>query len=133
VIEIAGGIPEDTGKIILGGPMMGKAIVSVKAPMIKGISGILFVPKENAQRRKEEPCIRCGACVNACPMGLEPYLLMTLSVIDEIEQAEKEKIRNCIECGCCTYSCPASRPILDYIKLGKIRANALVKERNSKK
>lgn len=133
VIAVAGGIPEDTGKIILGGPMMGKAIVSIDAPMIKGVSGILIMPKNKSLRVIVEPCIRCGSCVNSCPMGLEPYLLMTLSELEETEMAEDEKIRNCIECGCCTYSCPAGRPILDYIKHGKAKVNSMLREKSAKK
>lgn len=123
IIDVAGGIPEDTGKIVLGGPMMGRAIVSIDAPTIKGVSGVLMVPVEESKRKEEEPCIRCGACVQACPMGLEPYLLMPLAENGDLESLNARGVRNCIECGCCAYSCPANRPLLDFIRLGKFKVN----------
>lgn len=129
VIDTAGGIPEDTGKIILGGPMMGRAIVSIDAPTIKGVSGIVMIPEDEAHRTDEEPCIRCGACVEACPMGLEPYMLMPLTENGEWEDLNKHGVRNCIECGCCAYSCPSNRPLLDFIRLGKIKVNEIARKK----
>ena len=123
VIDAAGGVPEDTGKIILGGPMMGRAIVSIDAPTIKGVSGVVMIPEEEARRNEESPCIRCGACVEACPMGLEPYLLMPLTENGEWDALNEHGVRNCIECGCCAYSCPSNRPLLDFIRLGKFKVN----------
>lgn len=123
VIDAAGGIPEDTGKILLGGPMMGRAIVSIDAPTIKGVSGVVLIPESEAKRAQEEACIRCGACVDACPMGLEPYLLMPLTENGEWDKLNTLGVRNCIECGCCAYSCPSNRPLLDFIRLGKFKVN----------
>lgn len=133
LIELAGGVPSDTGKIILGGPMMGKAIVNIDAPTTKGVSGILLLPENRSRRGKIEPCIRCAQCATACPMGLEPYLLATLSRFGEWEEVEKGKVMNCIECGCCSYSCPSSRPILDFIRLGKQTVGAAIRARQSQK
>lgn len=129
LIEMAGGLPENTGKIILGGPMMGKAIVKLDAPTMKGVSGLLILPIEEAKRPEVGPCIRCGECVTACPMGLEPYLIATLSRFSQWEDAEAEKIMNCIECGSCSFACPASRPILDFIRLGKSTVGAAIRAR----
>lgn len=131
LIDIAGGVPSDTGKIILGGPMMGKDVVSIDAPTVKGVSGILMLPVSMSRRRDPEPCIRCGACVDACPMGLEPYLLAALSRFDRWDDCESNKVMNCVECGSCSYICPASRPILDYIRLGKNKVGAAIKTRRS--
>lgn len=128
VIEAAGGIPENTGKIIIGGPMMGRAIVSVDTPTIKGVSGLLFLDESEARRDEEEPCIRCGACVKHCPMGLEPYLLMPLTENNELELLNEHGVRNCIECGCCSYTCPSHRPLLDFIRLGKTRVNEMIRK-----
>lgn len=131
VIDAAGGIPENTGKIIVGGPMMGRALVSVDAPTIKGVSGIVIVPEEESRRMSEEPCIRCGACVEVCPMGLEPYLLMPLTENGEWDLLNRHGVKNCIECGCCAYSCPSSRPLLDFIRLGKFKVNEAVRRKNN--
>jgi len=119
VLEAAGGIPDGTGKIINGGPMMGKAVSNTDAPLVKGMSGIILVPAAEAERAPINPCIRCAKCVSACPIHLEPFLLMTLSERGMFERAAAEKITDCMECGCCSFTCPAGRPLLDYIRLGK--------------
>ncbi len=132
VIEFAGGVPEDTGKIILGGPMMGRTAATIDAPTTKGVSGILMLPQSLSARKQVSACIRCGRCVEACPMGLEPYLLAALSSLSRWDDAENEKVLNCIECGSCSFICPAARPLLDYIRLGKSRVSAIVKSRKQK-
>jgi electron transport complex, RnfABCDGE type, C subunit len=119
LIEAAGGAPEDTGKIINGGPMMGRAMINTDVPVTKGSSGILLIPEKESIRKPMHDCIRCAKCVDACAMGLEPYLLMNLSEYKLWENAEKNHITDCIECGSCSYTCPANRPLLDYIRLGK--------------
>ena len=129
LLEAAGGIPEDTGKVILGGPMMGKAAVNIEVPTGKGTSGILVMPESEAHRTAPSPCIRCAKCVSACPMGLEPYLLSKATAAGNMEIAEKERIYDCIECGCCTFSCPAHRPLLDYIRQGKGQVMGIMRAR----
>jgi Na+-translocating ferredoxin:NAD+ oxidoreductase subunit C len=132
LIEAAGGLPEDTGKIISGGPMMGKALNSTDIPVAKGTSGILLIPATEAKREQVVNCIRCGNCVTVCPMGLEPYLLMTLSRKAFYDQAEAEYIMDCIECGSCAYTCPSSQPILDYVRFGKSTVGKIIRERQKK-
>ncbi len=129
LIEAAGGVPEDTGKIVSGGPMMGKAIADLNVPVTKGTSGILMIPEKEARREETIACIRCGKCVTVCPMGLEPYLLLTLSQKHFYDRAEQEKIIDCRECGSCSYMCPSSQPILDFIRLGKSKVGKIIKER----
>ena len=129
LIEAAGGLPEDTGKIIAGGPMMGKALLNNEIPVVKGSSGILLLPERESARHKIEPCIRCSKCVSVCPMGLEPYLLMSLAQKGMVERLEEEKVMDCIECGSCSYTCPASRPLLDYIRLGKAQVGKIIRSR----
>ena len=131
LIEVAGGIPENTGKVISGGPMMGKALNSVDVPIAKGTSGILLIPNEEAKRGKMKVCIRCSKCVDVCPMGLEPYLLMTLTQKELFERVEEDKALDCIECGSCSFTCPSDRPLLDYIRLGKKTVASLIRERNN--
>ena len=121
LIDAAGGQPEDTGKIIDGGPMMGKALLTTQTPVTKGCTGVLLVEKKKALRRQLYDCIRCSKCVDACPMGLEPSLLMSLTEHKMWEKAANNYIVDCIECGSCSYVCPANRPLLDYIRLGKKR------------
>lgn len=131
LIEAAGGIPEDTGKIIGGGPMMGKALISAEIPVTKGSSGVLLLSKEESIRKPMRDCIRCAKCVNACPMGLNPSLLMNVTEFTNWELAEKNYITDCIECGSCSYTCPANRPLLDNIRLGKAKVMSIIRARKS--
>ena len=132
LIEAAGGVPENTGKIVNGGPMMGKALNFLEAPVSKGTSGILLFPKIESGREETKPCIRCARCVSVCPMGLEPYLLMTLTQKRMFDRVEEEKSLDCIECGSCSYTCPSDRPLLDYIRLGKSNVSNIIRSRNKK-
>lgn len=132
LIEAAGGLPEDTGKIVNGGPMMGKAVSNTDTPVVKGTSGIILFPGAQSERMKSSACIRCAKCVAVCPLDLEPFLLMVLSEKGEYERAEKERITDCMECGSCSYTCPAGRPLLDYIRLGKSTLIKMARERNLK-
>lgn len=132
IIDYCGGLPEDTGKLISGGPMMGKAIMDTSAPTVKTTSSILVMNEKEAKRQEPTPCIRCGKCVDACPMGLEPVLLSTLCSQDKWEEAEEECVMDCIECGCCLFTCPANRPLLDLIRVGKFKVGALRRARAQK-
>ncbi len=132
LVEAAGGTPENIGKVINGGPMMGKALNRLDIPVVKGTSGVLLFPENESERDEILACVRCGRCVTACPMSLEPYLLMTLAEKELFERAEKEHITDCMECGSCSYICPSRRPLLDYIRLGKSKVMKMVRERNIK-
>ncbi|NLY24719.1 MAG: electron transport complex subunit RsxC [Bacteroidales bacterium] len=131
LIAMAGGVPETTGKVISGGPMMGKALASIDIPVTKGTSGVLIVPTLEAKRKAMKDCIRCGKCVDVCPMGLNPTLLMNLTEYEVWDRAEKNGITDCIECGSCSYTCPADRPLLDYIRLGKGKVMGIVRARKN--
>lgn len=132
LIEAAGGLPEDTSKIVSGGPMMGRPLLGTDVPVVKGTSGILMIPESDAVRHKERTCIRCGKCITACPMGLEPYLLAVASEMEDWERAEENWIMSCIECGCCQSTCPSRRPLLDWVRLAKNRVNDMIRARNTK-
>lgn len=119
LIQSAGGLPENTGKIVSGGPMMGKAIADPDVPVSKGTSGILLIPAAEANRAEIYNCVRCGKCIEACAMGLQPYYLLTMSKTGNTTKASAEHIMDCIECGSCSFVCPSNRPLLDYIRLGK--------------
>ena len=130
VIALAGGVPVDTGKIIGGGPMMGRAMDHIEGmPANKRLSGLLFLPEAESIRPEEDNCIRCGKCVQACPMGLEPYLLQRLSQLEMWEECEKHDVMDCIDCGCCVYTCPAHRRLLDGIRPAKAKVGAILRER----
>lgn len=119
LLELAGGLPADTGKVIAGGPMMGKTVDDLNAPIVKGTSGILVLNQQESRRPPVRPCIRCSRCVGVCPMGLEPYLLETLSQLEDVAGLEQHRVLDCMECGSCAYTCPAGRALLDHIRTGK--------------
>lgn len=121
-----GQLPETTGKVISGGTMMGKAVVNLDAPTVKGNSSVLVMDEAESRRGAESNCIRCGKCMNACPMGLEPYLFSALVKNGRTEEAKAHNILDCIECGCCFFSCPANKPLTDEIRLGKNRVRAMM-------
>jgi len=130
LIEAAGGLPENTGKVINGGPMMGKALNSIDVPVVKGTSGIVIMHEEQASRRQATNCIKCAKCVSVCPMGLEPHLLSKMAIRKMHDKLEAEKVMDCMECGSCSFECPASIPLLDYIRLGKGRVGNIIRSRN---
>ncbi len=129
LVEAAGGLPDDTGKVVSGGPMMGKALSTLDTPITKGSSGVLIFKEDEAIRRPVQPCIRCAKCVSVCPMGLEPFLLMTLAENQVWDRSEEERTMDCIECGSCMYTCPADRPLLDYIRLSKATVGKIIRTR----
>ena len=130
VAECAGGVPSEAGKIISGGPMMGKAVVNLDAATVKGSSALLYLKYETTKRWQEGPCIRCGRCADACPMGLEPLLLNRLyKAGDRLDELEKYAAQDCIECGCCLYSCPAGIPLLDNVRQAKQQVMGVIKAR----
>lgn len=127
VLDLAGGMPKETGKLISGGPMMGRAMSTVEAPLVKASGGFLVVPEADSERGEVSPCIRCCRCVEVCPMSLEPYLLQTLGEFSQAQEAKDNGALNCMECGCCSYICPSNRPLLDYIRLSKLEIRKLPK------
>jgi electron transport complex protein RnfC len=132
IAEYAGGIPEGAVKIVSGGPMMGKAIANMDATTVKGSSSILYLSGVT-ERKPESNCIRCGRCADACPMGLEPFLLKSLYAAGDVPALEQNAAQDCIECGCCQYSCPAYIPLLDNIRQAKGQVMAVIRARNAKK
>ena len=131
LIEFAGGLPEGDVKVVNGGPMMGRAMVNMDAPVVKGCSGITIISGCEAYRAEADTCIKCAKCVAACPMGLEPYLLAKLSRKQLWDRAESDRITDCIECGSCQYTCPAGLPLVDFIRLGKQKVLGIMRARNA--
>ncbi|MBT7765761.1 MAG: RnfABCDGE type electron transport complex subunit C, partial [Bdellovibrionales bacterium] len=130
LIEAVGGLPMGSGKVINGGPMMGRALTTLDAPVVKGSSGILVMDGSESIRREAVACIRCAKCIDSCPMGLAPYLLKIWGERSELERAEDELVMDCIECGSCSFTCPANLPLLDYIRLAKQGVGRMLRERS---
>lgn len=133
LLQACGALPEGDNKVLAGGPMMGKAVSTLEAPIVKGSNCVTVLTGADAKRLTPQPCIRCAKCVSVCPMGLEPYLLAVLSEQKNWERAEHEDVASCIECGSCQYTCPAHRPLLDHIRLGKSTVMGIIRARNAKK
>ena len=129
IAQVSGGVPEGAAKIVSGGPMMGKAISNLDAATVKGSSSLLYLSEASTRRQAASNCIRCGRCSDACPMGLEPFLLNRLNKAGDLEGLEKASVQDCIECGCCLYSCPANIPLLDYIRPAKAQVMGVIRAR----
>jgi electron transport complex protein RnfC len=120
LIEECGGFKEGLGKVISGGPMMGFALSSLDVAVTKGTSGILVMPEEIVAHNEEfGPCIRCGKCIDICPMGLMPSMLSVLSEKGMYEEAKEYNLFDCFECGSCAFVCPSKRPIVQLVRLAK--------------
>ncbi len=112
---------------------MGKAVSNLEATTVKGSSSILYLSESVTKRGTESQCIRCGRCADACPMGLEPFLLNRLIKTGDMAELERNAVQDCIECGCCLYSCPANIPLLDKIRIAKGQVMGIIRSRNIKK
>ncbi|MDH5354758.1 MAG: electron transport complex subunit RsxC [Gammaproteobacteria bacterium] len=119
VLAFCGGLREETREVVMGGPMMGRPVSSLDAPVVKGSSGILAMTEAGLLQKKEYPCIRCGRCVEVCPYFLNPARLARLSRVRRYEEMKGYHVMDCVECGCCTYSCPSAIPIVQLIRTGK--------------
>jgi len=118
VISQCGGFKENAGitKVIAGGPMMGVAQYSLDVPVTKGTSGILALNNDESPLREQGPCIKCGKCVDGCPMFLLPNTLSLIGEMSRPDLAAEYRVMDCVECGTCAYVCPASRPIVHYVR-----------------
>nr|WP_231631576.1 electron transport complex subunit RsxC [Halolactibacillus sp. JCM 19043] len=130
LIDACGGFVEKTGKMLHGGPMMGKPITSGQVPITKGTSVISFLPKEEVKVDERTPCIKCAECLNVCPVNLQPILISNAYEQGDIDEAERLGAMDCIDCGNCSYICPANIPLLDNIRQAKTEIKAR-KEKSS--
>jgi len=129
LVDVCGGLSEEPGKIILGGPMMGFAQLGLNVPATRGTSGLLLLRQDDVARHPEGPCIRCARCVQGCPMNLLPTTIAAYARRDLLAEAEAYRAMDCIECGCCSYICPATIPLVQAVRYGK--AAILAKKRNA--
>lgn len=118
LIEAAGGLKQSAGRVIAGGPMMGMAQADLEASVIKGTGAIVCLETE-ATKEDEALCIRCGKCVEACPMHLEPLYFYRYQFANDLKMLDKFHVMDCMECGCCAYMCPGKLPLVESIRFGK--------------
>jgi electron transport complex protein RnfC len=121
VVDYLGGTTDDLLKIVTGGPMMGFAMSSLDVPIVKTTSGILFLGSSETDLEPHGPCIHCGWCLEACPMGLQPKEVGIFVEAGKGHLTERFGVLECFECGCCAYVCPARRPLVQFARLAKIQ------------
>ncbi len=131
VLEYCSGVKDDAVKVVVGGPMMGVAQFDFSAPVMKATSGILVLTEKEINNHPQTNCLRCGKCVEVCPLNLIPTKLARLSQLEKYEDAEGLNITVCMECGTCTFTCPANIPLVQWIRLGKQKVMAMQRERQT--
>jgi len=129
LLEEAGGVPDDTKKVINGGPMMGKALNTLDVTVVKGMSGLVIMAEGESSRPTTANCIRCAKCTFVCPMGLAPYQISLFTESGNEARAEEERVMDCMECGSCAYTCPSARPLLDNIRVAKNKVGLIIRSR----
>ena len=122
IVEYLGGVTPQLAKIVMGGPMMGFAVSTLDIPVTKTTSSVLFLAEDEIDTTPHSQCIRCGWCLNACPMGLEPKEIAIHVEAGRAEETGRFGVFECFECGCCAFVCPAKRPLVQFIRLAKMKA-----------
>ena len=128
LVGFCGGMTDETGKVLNGGPMMGVAQYSLDASVTKGTSGVVLLVRDEIPQFVSDACIRCGRCLDACPMRLNPSALSVFIERMRFDEAEEYNVLDCIECGCCAYVCPSKRPLVHHFR----RAKAEIRKRPKK-
>ena len=118
LLKFAGGMKEETCKVVCGGPMMGTAQGDLSVPVVKGTNAVLCLT-DPAPAAENPTCIRCGKCIKACPMGLQPLQLYRYANAGMKDELERFNLEDCMECGCCSYVCPGRLPLVETFKAGK--------------
>ncbi|MCD6304321.1 MAG: SLBB domain-containing protein, partial [Planctomycetes bacterium] len=121
LIEFCGGLTGRAARVVAGGPMMGFAVGDLETPITKGTSGITVLTDSDVRRSEQTACLRCGRCVDVCPLGLVPTKIALAARYADWQTARRYYITACMECGCCAYTCPAAIPLVQLIRMGKAR------------
>ena len=129
IIEFCGGFKSEPYKVISGGPMMGVALADINVPLLKNNNAVLAFSSENIKVKQTRDCIRCGRCVEACPMNLVPTKIEKMAHLKDVDGLTKAGAMVCMECGSCAYSCPSGRPLVQYMRLAK----SVIREAGAKK
>jgi len=126
VIEHCGGLTDDAAEIVFGGPMMGQGQANLDVPILKATGGILVLAKDECKRQDIMPCIRCGKCLDACPVFLNPQLMGALAKAERYEELEEEaNLRDCMLCGCCSFVCPSNIPLSQLFAMARSQLRRL--------
>jgi electron transport complex protein RnfC len=123
-VDYLGGTKSDLAKVVVGGPMMGFAVSTLDIPITKTTSGVLFLSKDEIDTAPHYPCIRCGFCVDVCPMGLEPNQVSVYVEAGKPANTEQFGVDDCFECGSCAFVCPAKRPLVQFMRLARAAIRA---------
>lgn len=129
ILEYCGGFKSDPYKVMAGGPMMGIATPDIEVPLLKNNNAITALAKDAVKVKQTRACIRCGRCVDACPMNLEPTLIEKKAHLKDLDGLNKASVMTCMECGSCAFACPSGRPLVQYMRLGK----TIIREAGAKK
>ncbi len=122
IVSYLGGVKPELSKIVMGGPMMGFAVSTMEIPVTKTTSGVLFLTAAEINSKPHGQCIRCGWCQNVCPMGLSPNEIGIYVEAGRADETSRFGVFECFECGCCAYTCPAKRPLVQFIRLAKMKS-----------
>lgn len=133
LFEFCGGFKSEPKKVLYGGPMMGIAVSSLDVPVLKMTNAVIALDEKEARLPKTTSCIGCGACINHCPLRLDPPAIAKAYKLDSYDELKKLCADLCMECGCCAYVCPANRPIVQTNKLAKAKLNKYLKEQKEEK
>ena len=119
LLNACGGVTEDAYEIVFGGPMMGTAQANLDVPLLKGTTGVVVLTEADCKSKDTHPCIRCGHCLDACPVFLNPQLLGRLAMVARYEEMEANHLMDCMLCGCCSFACPSNIPLSQLFALAK--------------
>ena len=120
LIAMCGGFTDDAFEIVFGGPMMGASQANLDVPLLKGTSGVVVLSESECKRAETHPCIRCGRCLDACPIFLNPQRLGALAMAGRYEDMNDYHLADCILCGCCSYACPSNIPLSQLFQMAKV-------------
>jgi len=121
-VDAGGGLKDETSQVFMGGPMMGLVQYDLQVPTLKATSGIVCMQSSQLKNTRHYPCIQCGTCVSVCPMNLVPTRLSRLTETGKYEDCKEWGIFNCIECGSCAFVCPSGIPLVQWIRVGKVKS-----------
>jgi electron transport complex protein RnfC len=119
VLDFCGGITDDAAEIVFGGPMMGSSQPDMRTPLTKGTTGVVVLTENEVKPKQVYPCIKCGHCLDACPVFLNPSQLGLLAQVGRYESMEEHHLMDCMLCGCCSYVCPSNIPLSQMFALSK--------------